>query len=242
MIDIKVTKESQAELYFEVSQKIDAMKELTSIAVKKDLMDTAFSLAALKFVKTTNMYARSNKSLFHHVYEWEAVGNESGRLFRIIKRNSSGGSATVYTKFNNSKKSAPISPALKVPGNTGRIVSKSGVFKNKAEVMESGSPVQFITTRTIAFSPKNSGIVFIPPGKTINIKNPGGSGVKGSFNRHFNLWWKTFFPTILDDSMVIPKIEKNVAKALNKRNATRYSVRDAVFRTTATYKTIGSII
>lgn len=242
MINLKITPESQAELFAEIDKKIDGMKELTTAYTQKELMDVAFSIAALKFVKTTNMYARSNKNAFHHVYEWQEVGRESGRLFRIIKRSGSAGAATIYTRFNNSKKQAPIAPALRNPGPTGAVVKRSGVFKDKANVMESGKPVQFITTRTIAFSPNNRGIVFVPPGKTISIKNPGGNDVKGSFGKHFITWWNLNFPSILDDSGVIINIQKNVARTLNRKGAGRSAVREAIFRSTSAYKTVGSII
>lgn len=242
MINLIITPESQSELFAEIDKKIDGMKELTTAYTQKELMDVAFSISALKFVKTTNMYARSNKNAFHHVYEWEETGRESGRLFRIIKRNASSGAATIYTRFNNSKKQAPIASALKKPGPTGAVVKRSGVFKDKAAVMESGTPVQFITSRTIAFSPNNRGIVFVPPGKTINIKNPGGNDVKGSFGKHFISWWNINFPTILDDSGVIINIQKNVARALNRKGAGRSAVREAIFRSTSAYKTVGSII
>ena len=242
MINITITPSSQAELFAEVNKKIDGMRELTTSYSRKELMDTAFSIAALKFVKTTNMYARSNKNSFHHVYEWQETGRESGRLFRIIKRSGSSGSATIYTKFNNSKKMAPISPILRVPGIDGSYVKRSGVFKEKASVMESGKPVTFITSRTIAFSPNGRSIIFMPPGKTISIKNPGGKSVSGSFSKHFISWWSINFATILDDSGVIINIQKNVARALSKKGAGRSSVKDAILRSTAKYKTVGSII
>lgn len=242
MINVKIDPSSEAELFAEVNKKIDGIRELTTSYTQKELMDTAFSIAALKFVKTTNMYARSNKSAFHHVYEWQETGKESGRLFRIIKRNASAGSATIYTKFNNSKKQSPIAPVLKNPGATGAVVKRSGVFKDKANVMEAGKPVQFITTRTIAFSPDKRSIVFVPPGKTISIRNPGGNDVKGSFGKHFISWWNINFPTILDDSGVILNIQKNVARALNRKGAGRSSVREAIFRSTSAYKTVGSVI
>lgn len=242
MISITIDPSSQAELFAEVDRKIDGIRELTTSYARKELMDTAFSIAALKFVKTTNMYARSNKNSFHHVYEWQETGKESGRLFRIIKRNASSGSAMIYTKFNNSKKMAPIAPILRVPGIDGSYVRRSGIFREKASIMESGQPVTFITSRTIAFSPNGKSIIFMPPGKTISIKNPGGVNVKGSFSKHFISWWNVNFSSILDNSGVIVNIQKNVAAALSKKGASSSSARAAILRSTAKYKTVGSVI
>jgi hypothetical protein len=241
MINITVDPISANRMYLEIHNKIDGIKELKSSQTKKQLMDVAFSMAALKFVKRTNLLARANKSSFHHVYEWGGVGAESSRLFRIIKKGEAGGSASIYYKFNNSKKNAPIAPALKTPGSTGRVVSKSGVFKRKAEVMESGSGVSFVTSRTIAIAPGGS-LVFIPPGKTINIKNPGGVATSGSFEKHFKQWWSINFPNILDERGVINKIENNVASALKKNGAGRDAAKRAISSTLNRYKIVGSII
>lgn len=241
MITVKVDPISANRMYAQIDEKIDGMKELMSAQTKGMLMDVAFSKSALKFVKVTNMLARSNKSSFHHIYEWGGTGNEASRLFRLIKKSSGGGNASVYYKFNNSKKKSPIDPVLSTPGPTGRYVSKSGVFKRKAEVMESGSGVSFITSRTIAIAPGGS-IIFIPPGKTINIKNPGGQGVAGSFEKQFMQWWTINFSKSLDDSGVIKSLETSVARALSRSGAGRQEARNAIRSSLSRYKIIGSVI
>lgn len=241
MISIRVTESSKKDLFMEVQNKIDGAKELTTVETKRRLLDTAFSMSAIKFVQKTNMLARSNKDAFHHVYEWGGTGKESDRLFRIIKKSVSGGNASVYYKFNNSRKNAPIANALTVPGKTGRTVTKSGVFKRKAEVMESGRTVSFVTSRTIAI-PSGNKISFIPPGKSVNIKNPGGSGTSGSFGTHFRIWWSTYFPNSLESKGIPKALEEAVARSLSRRRASRSSVRSAVRSTLGRYKTIGSVI
>lgn len=241
MINIRITPESSKKLYAEIQHKIDGAKELNSVITKDELMSTAFSIGSLKFIKRTNMQARSDKKSFHHVYEWNKVGSESGRLFRLLKKRSSGGAASVYYKFNNSKNKVPIPPALKVPGKTGKSVTKSGIFKNKAEVMENGKSTSFITNRTIAFLSDGS-TIFVPSGKKINIKNPGGAATSGSFEKHFRMWWMANFPHILNNAGVIVKLEKNVARALNRKNAGRQAARLAISQTLQKYKITGSVI
>lgn len=241
MIRIYVEPTSSSLMFKEIRNKVDGIKELNSAITKKKLMDVAFSKSAMTFVKKTNMLARSNKSMFHHVYEWEGAGQESSRLFRIIKKNGAPGSASIYYKFNNSRRPSPIDPILKVPGNTGKVVSKSGVFKNKASVMESGSPVSFSSSRTIAI-PSGNGISFIAPGTTINIKNPGGAGTSGSFEKHFRMWWTTHFSKTLAKEGIPQKLETSVAAALRVKGAGRAAARSAIGRTLGRYKTIGSVI
>lgn len=242
MINVMVTESSKKALYAEMDKKVEGMKELTTVRTRHEIMSAAFSMSAIKFVKTTNVMARSIKKSFHHVYEWNAVGTESGRLFRIIKRQEAGGAAQIYYKFNNSKKKSPIAQALTVPGPSGRVVTRSGIFKRKAEVMESGRSVNFVTTRYIAFSPKSGGIVFIPPGKSITIRNPGGEDTSGSFDKHFRSWWMINFQNTFNESAIPKRLEKNVARALNKKGAGRTSARDAISKTLRQYQVVGSVI
>lgn len=242
MINIYISPDSSKRMYAEIQNKVDGIKELKSVRSKNEIMSAEFSMSALKFVKKTNLMARSAKNSFHHVYEWGGTGNESSRLFRIFKKQQASGAASIYYKFNNSKKKSPIAESLKIPGVSGKRVTKSGIFKRKAEVMESGQQVNFITSRYIAFSPKGGGIAFIPPGKTINIKNPGGKNTSGSFEKHFRLWWNTHFGTSLDNAGVYAKLEKNIARALSRKNAGKNAARSAIESTLRPYQTIGSVI
>jgi len=207
MISLYITKQSSTRLYAEIENKVGGIKELTTVATKHQLVSAAFSIGALKFIKRTNILSRSLGKSFHHVYDWNQLGMESGRLFRIIKRQETGGHASIYYKFNNSRKRVPIAPELKSPGKTGKVVNRSSIFKRKAEVMENGKPASFVTSRTIAFSNKGR-IIFVHKGKTINIKNPGGKDTTGSFEAHFRSWWMANFPLILDNSGVTKKLEK----------------------------------
>lgn len=241
MINLYISPESQTRMYAEINNKIDGIKELKSSDTKRQILSAAFSISSLKFVRTTNMLARSAKSNFHHVYEWGQVGNESGRLFRIIKKQNSSSSMSIYYKFNNSKKMAPIASELKVPGKTGRVVSKSGIFKNKASVMENGSPVSFVTQRTIAI-PSNGQVAFIPAGKNITIRNPGGSSTSGSFETHFRTWWQTNFAKNFDNSGIPKQLESRLASTLSMNNAGRSQARNTISSVLSSATKVGSII
>jgi len=242
MISIKVTESSKNALYAELKNKLNGVEQLSNSQTKHDLMTAAYSIAALKFVKQTNLLSRSAKKSFHHVYEWNSVGRESGRLFRIVKKQGQPGSASVYYKFNNSKSKSPISPNLNVAGRSGKTVRKSGIFKKKAEVMESGTPVSFVTSKHIAFSPRSGGIVFIPPGKAVNIINPGGEKTSGSFTKHFMSWWKTNFPNILELENITRSLENNVAQSLSVRGAGKAAARSAIKTTLSPHLIVGSVI
>lgn len=242
MINIKVAEKSEKMIYAELNNKIMGIKELDSAETKKQLMSATFSISALKFIRDTHLISRSARQSFHHIYEWNKVGSEGGRLFRLFKRQTGSSSAEIYYKFNNSKAPSPIAPDLLIPGKTGKTVTRSGIFKRKAEVMENGNPVNFITRRTIAFSPREGGIVFVPSGKSVNIKNPGGSKTPGSFNSHFMSWWRINYPSTLDTSGLAKKLEINVAKSLSPTGAGKNAARRAIQSTLAPHLIVGSVI
>lgn len=240
MINLKITEESQKKLYDEMQNKINGSKELTSSKTRQELTNAIFSVSSIKFIKTTNLRARSAASSFHHVYEWNKVGQESGRLFRLLKTNNSYG-ASIYYKFINSKKVVPLPKEISRPGNTGKKVGKSKIFKRKAEVMESGKPVQFITRKTIVFSDKGR-LVFIPPGKTVNILNPGGKQTNNSFSKHFMTWWMTMPAQIAEETGIFKSLENSVARALDVTYAGPQQASLAISKTLNSYEVVGSVI
>lgn len=218
------------------------MKELSSPMSKRQIADAAFSMSVVQFLKNTDLKAssRGRKSL-HHVYEWNEVGEQSGRLFRIIKTNEAPGAMSIYYKFNNSKKVVPIPKALKTPGPTGKSVKKSKIFKRKAEVMEEGRSVSFQTKKTIVFLQKRN-LVFVPKNKVINILNPGGKQTTNAFSKHFISWWSTKPNSIITKSGMFESLEKNVSRALSKKKAGRQAAMDAIRKTTNKYTVVRNVV
>lgn len=242
MISIRVSKVSEKILFTELRDKISGMHEVNSAISKTEIANAIFSMSALDFIKNTNLKAssRGRRSL-HHVYEWGEAGKESGRLFRIIKTNEMPGAMSIYYRFNNSKKVVPIPQALKSPGKTGKSVKKSKVFKTKAEFMESGNSASFTTNKTIVFLNKKN-LVFIPKGKNITIKKPGGQQTTNGFSKHFISWWSTKPNAIARKSGMFETIEKNVAKALSRKKAGKEAARNAVKMSTSKYTLVRNVI
>jgi len=134
--------------------------------------------------------AATNPGRLHHVYEWGGVGVRGMRLWRLKRLSRGNDGFQVGYHFVQSKKKAPIHPTLATPGPTGKRVTKTGVFKNKAIVMEMGTPVNVrpVTGKYLAIPTdkfrgyKNKrGIAFTS--KTVRVKNPGGKGVQQGFSR-----------------------------------------------------------
>lgn len=119
--------------------------------------------------------ARANSAALHHVYEWYQTGSPSARLFDISYTVSNVG-LSVNSTFKQS-----------------RTVSEDGTvpFYNKATIMENGIPVLIKPKRTALRFRAGGEEVFTR--KPVNVRNPGGEEVQGSFERTFDEFMRNYF-------------------------------------------------
>lgn len=150
-----------------------------------------FKAVDINYGKYLDQKARVLPKSYHHVYEWNMLGKKEGRLWKLRKRNSSDSSMEIRYDFLTSKKVAPINPKLATPGPTGKRVTRSSIFKNKAYVMEEGIPVhiklkqaQFLAIPNI-YGFNGRGDIIFSKGP-ITVQQPGGPGVKYSFAKTFS--------------------------------------------------------
>jgi hypothetical protein len=123
-----------------------------------------------------DVQARSNPQALHHVYEWYRAGSPEARLFDI-DYTVSGLGLSLNSKFRQSRSVAGDS-------NT--------PFYNKASIMENGIPV--------VIKPKRGSVLVFEDGgnevftkKPVNVRNPGGDEVVGSFENTFNEFMLRYF-------------------------------------------------
>lgn len=120
--------------------------------------------------------ARSNPQMLHHVYEWYRTGSPDARLFNINYTVSNLG-LSFYSDF---KQSTSVKKGSRVP------------FYNKANIIESGTPVTIRPVRAQA-------LVFEDDGETIftrqpvEVANPGGTQAQGGFEKTLNLFFTKYF-------------------------------------------------
>ena len=130
-------------------------------------------------IQTLNRYidveAKANPQALHHVYEWYRTGSPDSRLFDINYTVSNAG-LSLNSTFKQSKS---LSDDGTVP------------FYNKAKIMENGIPV--------LIKPKRTALKFTAGGqeiftrKAVNVRNPGGDFVEGSFERTFDEFMRNYF-------------------------------------------------
>ena len=165
----------------ELSKNINGNNELARAGLK---------MLASYFESYVDNIARSNTYKYHHVYEFNQVGNKNARLFAATISDS--GKPMLSYSFKQSTK----------PSASGY------VFSNKAFVMENGIPM--------TITPKDSEyLVFEYKGdmyskKSVYVPNPGGTEVEGSFAELFYKFMTTQSQKALEDLGFFSAIERGI--------------------------------
>lgn len=118
--------------------------------------------------------ARLNPKSLHHVYEWGQIGKPLGRLWKVSGQYKSG-SIILSSEFKQSRTYVPI--------KNGTV--KRHKFIYKADVMEKGQTVRITAknARALFFYSNDGSPVFIPRGKFVTVRTPGGKEVKNSYQK-----------------------------------------------------------
>jgi len=206
---------------------VAGLDQLLQPKALEQISRTVFSITGERFMVDVDNYARANPKKMHHVYEWGQIGNKTGRLFVLERVSVLDGSLLITTNFLQSRMPVPINPLLLQPGKTGKVVTTRNIFANKAQVMESGTPVSFQAKRVLAMTSGN-GIAFIAPGTQINILNPGGIQTKNAFAEYLLEWYTKNGNVIMDSSGVYERIANDVAKVLSTGKSGAAGVQKAV--------------
>lgn len=124
--------------------------------------------------------ARTNPKSLHHVYEWKKTGNKAARLFQLVMIDGQGISFKITYQFNESKSFVPSSKG-----------KRKHVFRNKASIMEAGLPlvVSPRASQRLVFE-MNGETVFMPIGRSVTIKRPGGAKASNQFNLAYSQFFK----------------------------------------------------
>ena len=228
MIKLQINQSDIDKLNTEINMKVQAIGELTKDKMLQEVSKAAFVILSERFMKSVDRHSMMNPKKMHHVYEWGQIGRPTSRLF-ILERSNMINGTVITSRFLTSKTMVPIPTSLKSPGKTGKSVKSKHVFRNKADIMETGKPVTIHAKKILAFMGDN-GIHFVQPGTVINILNPGGKQVKNSFSQYMVQWYSMNAQTIMDSSGLYERIVNETSRALNKNGAGMPDVRMAVSR------------
>jgi hypothetical protein len=175
-----------------------------SFDIDKEIGQAITTIAKVSLAKFIDSEARLNPKSLHHVYEWGQTGKPLGRLWKI-EGSYKAGSIVLSSDFRPSRTFSP-----------NKYGSRRSKFIFKAEVMEKGQPVR-ITARnaeTLHFYSKDGDPVFIPKGKYVTVKTPGGKEVKGSYKKTLNRFLASSRLLVdIQESGIIGRIEAAQAMA-----------------------------
>lgn len=111
----------------------------------------------------------------HHMYEWNQVGQASGRLF-TINPVANGYGVNFTATFNQSQ---TIKDGSRVP------------FYDKARIIEFGIPVVIKAKQASVLAFEDNGDTVFTAGP-INIPNPGGTAAQGGFEKTFDMFFSRY--------------------------------------------------
>lgn len=224
-------------VFKELDNKVEGIAELTSLNTLNQVGKAVFTITSKRFLKDFQKEAILKPKKYFHTYEWNAVGDNSQKLFKIKRQSLSSGNIKIRIDFAKSKKPVPINSNLKRPVNQNmRSVTKRSVFRDKAEIIESGRPVTFTTKQAIVFfSENNNEMVFLPKRTVVNITNPGGKQTTHAFTKFVEKWYATKVDSILNSSGLFQNLESAVAKSMENRGSGKNASKEAIRLVTEKY-------
>jgi hypothetical protein len=149
--------------------------------------------------------ARSNPQALHHIYEWYQVGSPKARLYDFTYTVSNVG----LSFKSNFKQSKTLPSGSSVP------------FENKAKIMEDGIPVTISPVRSEVLAFEADGQTIFTR-RDIDVQNPGGTQVQGSFEKVADEFFRVYFKqSFLKSSGLYSYIKKPVLYKQNFRTGSR---------------------
>lgn len=154
------------------------------------LLDAGFSIMKEDFDVFMTGMSQTQPSRFHHVYEWNQIGNPAMALWETYQRGQ-GRNREISFQWLPSVTEVPLPDVPEGPN--GEQFEGGHIFHWKAPVMEYGQAVTIARRNSNALAfPNPMGdpeqpIIFTK-GPVI-IRNPGGDAVTGSFTATFSEWW-----------------------------------------------------
>ena len=217
MIKLSLNKADLDNLNKQISMKVEAIGYMKDPYFLDAVCRAAFVIVSKRFVVAIDKFSAMNPKAMHHVYEWNMIGRPNGRLFVLNRTKLMSGTSLIEASFLPSKVPTPIDPELLLPGKSGKFVNSKNIFKNKAEVMESGTAIDYTAQKFQPFVTLE-GMKFIRPGQRVYIQHPGGKYVKKSFETFMTAWYAKNSQAIMDSSGLYEKIANEASVILSKTN------------------------
>ena len=156
-------------------------KLMTSKELHKNFKTIVYRQIQKDFGEYIDAQGRTKKKSFHHVYEWNRVGQKEARLFKLNATDVDGFSFKIGYEFMTSKTAVPNSNN-----------KRRHVFRNKAAMMELGMPLKIAPRHSerLVFE-YNGETVFMPKGASVTVRRPGGAAVRNQFDLAYSRFFRS---------------------------------------------------
>ena len=198
MIQVSINQSDIDNIVQKIGNKAKQAEATVSPMALTEIGKAVFTITSKSFIRDLSLTAKTDPKRYHHLYEWNEIGNPSSKLFLIKRTNVQYGKIKIQFVPIKSNKPVPISSKLLEPGSTGRSVNSNHIFRNKMEIMESDKPIHIVTKNTIVFLNKENGLVFVPKNKIINILHPGGQATTNSLKKFSEIWYATKLENVIN--------------------------------------------
>ena len=159
-------------------------------SVVKKVTNAGAQIISKYFENYVDAIARIDSYRYHHIYEFDKVGDKSSRLFKSTIKNGT----ITYS----------LLPATQ-PNRNG------AMFQQKAFIMESGTPIIIEPTNSTLLAFEIDGEQIFA--RSTYVQNPGGPYVAGSFKAIFEEYFKSRLPNnALRDSGFYDTIEQGISE------------------------------
>jgi hypothetical protein len=235
MIQVSINQSDINNIVEKISNKAKQAEATVSPMALTEIGKAVFTITSKAFIRDLSLVAKTEPKKYHHLYEWNEIGNPSQKLFLIKRTNVQYGNLKINFVPIKSNKPVPINSKLLQPGSTGKSVNSNHVFRNKMEIMESNKAVNITTKNTIVFLNKTNGLVFVPKGIVIHVLYPGGHATTNALKNFSEIWYKTRSESVINNSRIIKEIENCVATVLNRSDSTKTEVINSIKLTSEKY-------
>lgn len=218
----------------------DVIHNATNAIGKKTTLNRIVTAAARdgrqKFGDLIDLAAASNPSAYHHLYDGEATGSRTNRLFTLSATRAAEGRITNLVDFIPSTRTVPQREMVgqvvdvQITLSSGTTFTKKvevwpnqrdHVFRDKASVMENGV--------TVDIEPRNARMLFwVDPVEEVGYMNTGMQldySEKPTHNSFMTLW-NMFWSEMAEERVLIPLVDslepvlyKNMEQMIRKESA-----------------------
>jgi hypothetical protein len=159
------------------------------------VLEYTFSEMSSDFYDNVDQLARAEPERFHHIYEWNRVGDPTARLWRNLFMGPRGHKVATF-RWMASKSIVPVPPNSEIQRADGKphknTLKEVHQFIWKAPIMEYDMSVLIKPSRNgvlAMLEREDGGYTLYFTRQSVQVDHPGGRLTTGALTKEFTSWW-----------------------------------------------------